>query len=366
VGNAFQTANYLTTRFGFKHIAYRGLETGSRDLVTHVVSQGQITIACTSSLYPQHADHSSFLAQHGDAVRVIALTVLDCRAVFARALEHGARVVREPSEARDEFGHVITAEIATFGDVIHRFVERKDYTGPFMPGHVASEDNNDPLQLFTPCPGLHTIDHVVGNQHEGELNSWVTWYNQVLALHTLSEYTVNTGESSLRTVIVSSANEAIKMPLIEPLQNVKKSQNQEYVDFNGGAGVQHIAFHTADIIHAVTQLRARGVRFQEVPPQYYSYIRRKLENSRVVLKEDLQRLEELKILIDFDEHSTEAEPGYLLQIFTHLIQDRPTVFFELIQRHKHQGFGEGNIKALFECVEREQERRGNLTADHRE
>ena len=299
-------------------------------------------------------------------MRVIAFTVLDCRALVARVRAQGARVIREPTESRDAFGHVVTAEIATFGDVIHRFVERKNYTGPFLPGHVASEDNNDPLQQFTPCPGLQTIDHVVGNQHEGELSPWVTWYNHVLGLQILSEYTVNTGASSLRTVIVSSANESIKMPLIEPLQNVKKSQNQEYVDFNGGAGVQHIAFHTEDIVHAVTQLRARGVKFQEVPPQYYSYIRRKLENSRVVLKEDLHKLEELKILIDFDEHSDDREPGYLLQIFTHLIQDRPTVFFELIQRHRHQGFGEGNIKALFECVEREQDRRGNLTVDVRE
>lgn len=194
---------------------------------TAYTNAAQITIACTSALYPQHSAHSAFLAQHGDAVRAIAFTVHDCRAVFARVVEQGARVLQEPTESRDAHGRVVCATIATFGDVVHRFVERHAYNGPFLPGHAASEHGHDPLQCCTPSPGLQLIDHVVGNQHEGELSPWVTWYNRVLGLPTASEYTVDTGASSLRTVIVASANQMIKMPLIEPLKNVKKSQNQE-------------------------------------------------------------------------------------------------------------------------------------------
>jgi 4-hydroxyphenylpyruvate dioxygenase len=225
-----------------------------------------------------------------------------------------------------------------------------------------------------PLPQVETIDHVVGNLEEGHLNFWAQWYQSTFDLRVIKEYLVDTKESSLRTIIVSNDSRSIKMPLLEPVKNVKKSQNQEYLEFNNGPGVQHIALLTSDIIHTVSQLRARGVKFQEVPPEYYTYIKQKLQTSNVQLKEDFAKLQELKILIDFDDiddnkknddtkqnsAGNRTECGYLLQIFTHLVQDRPTVFFEIIQRHNHEGFGEGNIRALFECVEREQAKRGNL------
>lgn len=360
VGNALQAASFYICRFGFHPYAYRGLETGSREIVTHVIKQGTIVLAFSSPLNPDDKVNSVMaqeLGKHGDYVKDIAFTVTDARAIYKRAIEKGAKSVMEPHELKDDHGSVILATVRTYGDTNHTFVQRGDYKGHFFPGYKASDDN-DPLATIVPSPVLDFIDHVVGNQPDNQMVPVVEWYEKMLGFHrfwSVDDKTIHTEYSSLRSIVVTDENEAVKMPMNEPAPGKKKSQIQEYVEYHGGAGVQHVALNTKDIITSVTQLRARGVKFLQVPKSYYINLREKLAVAPIKVKEDLDTLEKLHILIDYD------DKGYLLQIFTKPVEDRPTLFYEIIQRNNHFGFGAGNFKSLFEAIERDQEERGNLT-----
>lgn len=360
VGNALQAASFYICRFGFHPYAYRGLETGSREIVTHVIKQGTIVLAFSSPLNPDDKVNSVMsqeLGKHGDYVKDIAFTVTDARAIYKRAVEKGAKSVMEPHELKDDNGSVILATVRTYGDTNHTFVQRVDYKGHFLPGYKASDDN-DPLATIIPSPVLDFIDHVVGNQPDNQMVPVVEWYEKMLGFHrfwSVDDKTIHTEYSSLRSIVVTDEKEAVKMPMNEPAPGKKKSQIQEYVEYHGGAGVQHVALNTKDIITSVSQLRARGVRFLQVPKSYYINLREKLAVAPIKVKEDLDTLEKLHILIDYD------DKGYLLQIFTKPVEDRPTLFYEIIQRNNHHGFGAGNFKSLFEAIERDQEERGNLT-----
>jgi 4-hydroxyphenylpyruvate dioxygenase len=363
VGNAKMAAMFFVARFGFKCVAYRGLETGSRQVATWVVQQGDIRFAFSSPLNPPSPDNavgeemSAHQAKHGDGVKDVAFAVSDVDAIFASAVERGAEVVRAPEELKDEHGSVKVATIKTYGDTVHTFVQRGGYTGPFLPGYAAVTDV-DPLAGVTPSPALDFIDHVVGNMPDGGMLPAVEWYERTLQFHrfwSVDDKQIHTEYSSLRSIVMASFDEAVKMPINEPAAGKRKSQIQEYVEYYGGRGVQHIALNTRDIISAITHLRARGVKFLTVPGSYYDSLRERLARSDVVVKEDLATLQELNILVDFDEH------GYLLQLFTLPLMDRPTVFLEIIQREGNSGFGAGNFKSLFESIEREQAKRGNLT-----
>jgi len=290
-------------------------------------------------------------------VKDVAFRVDDCRAIYNQAIERGAKSVREPLEASDDNGSVIMATIATYGDVLHSFVERKNYRGAFMPGYRAITEE-DPLSKITAAIKLNFIDHVVGNQADLEMVPVVEWYEKVLGFHrfwTVDDKMIHTEYSSLRSIVVTDSEERVKMPINEPANGKRKSQIQEFVDYYAGAGVQHIAMNTDDIIDTVTQLRARGMKFLNAPKSYYKNLRQKLALSPTKVTEDLDTLERLHILIDYD------DKGYLLQIFTKCVEDRPTLFLEVIQRHNHQGFGAGNFKSLFEAIEADQAERGNLT-----
>jgi len=270
-------------------------------------------------------------------------------------MERGGKSIREPWEASDENGTVVMATIATYGDVEHTFVERKNYKGPFLPGFIAT--NPDPITKLLPSIGLHFIDHIVGNQPDKEMISACDLYEKQLDFHrfwSVDDSQMHTEYSALRSIVMTDYDEKVKMPINEPAVGKKKSQIQEYVDYHGGAGVQHIALRTTDIITAVTNLRARGVEFLSIPQTYYANLRIRLEESPVNVTEDLDILQKLAILVDYDEQ------GYLLQIFTKPVEDRPTLFIEIIQRKNHQGFGAGNFKALFESIEAEQAKRANL------
>jgi len=276
--------------------------------------------------------------------------------VFEFAKGNGAEIISEPNEISDENGSVILATIKTYGDTVHTFVECKNYKGVFLPGYKSVSDN-DPLHNLSEPIGLDFIDHVVGNQPDLEMKGAAGFYEKVLGFHqfwSVDDSIIHTEYSSLRSIVVTDLKEVIKMPINEPANGKKKSQIQEYVDYYGGAGVQHIALNTKDIIHSVSQLRARGLNFLYVPKTYYIALRERLAASKIKIEEDLDTLEKLNILIDFDDN------GYLLQIFTKPVQDRPTLFYEVIQRHDHTGFGAGNFRSLFEAIEREQDLRGNL------
>jgi 4-hydroxyphenylpyruvate dioxygenase len=360
VGNAMQAAAWYVARFGFKPYAYRGLETGSRDICTHVIKQAGVLFAFTSSLNPTGKATEQIgieLQRHGDAAKIVSFRVNDCRSIYQKAVERGAQSVQEPTELKDEHGSIVVASVKTYGDVVHSFVQRNNYAGHFMPGFVAS-DENDPLTKMTPDVGLLLIDHIVGNQPDTQMVPVVEWYEKMLGFHrfwSVDDKMIHTDYSSLRSIVVTDADEVIKMPINEPAPGKRKSQIQEFVDYYGGGGVQHIAISTKDIIHSVSQLRARGVKFLTVPKTYYTSLREKLQHSPVKVKEDLDKLEQLSILVDYD------DKGYLLQIFTKPVEDRPTLFYEIIQRNNHQGFGAGNFKSLFEAIERDQDARGNLT-----
>jgi 4-hydroxyphenylpyruvate dioxygenase len=360
VGNAFQAATWYVARCGFKQIAYKGLETGSRELVSHVVKQGDIVFEFISALNPSGAlskEFESALGRHGDAVKDVAFTVDDCRALYKDAIERGGKSIMEPTELTDKDGTVIMATIATYGDVVHSFVERKNYKGVFLPNYrTVSED--DPLYHITPSTQLDFIDHVVGNQPDQAMIPIVEFYEKVLGFHrfwSVDDKMIHTEYSSLKSIVVTDKEEKVKMPINEPANGKRKSQIQEYVDYYGGAGVQHIAMNTHDIIEAVTQLKARGLKFLQAPKSYYRNLREKLSLAPIKVTEDLDTLEKLHILIDYD------DKGYLLQIFTKCVEDRPTLFLEVIQRHNHHGFGAGNFKSLFEAIEHDQAERGNLT-----
>ncbi|KAF9383142.1 hypothetical protein BGX21_001638, partial [Mortierella sp. AD011] len=355
VGNAKQAASFYTTRFGFKEVAYRGLETGHRDICSHVVQQDKITFVFQSPLNPNNKVFSDHLALHGDGVKDVAFTVDDVHSIYNRAVEKGAKSIRAPYEEKDEHGSVWMATIATYGDTEHTFVQRNGYKGLFLPGYVTPR-GKDPLEGILPVVGLNYIDHCVGNQPDGEMLQACEMYEQQLGFHrfwSVDDSQIHTEYSALRSIVMADPTDRVKMPINEPAMGKKKSQITEYCEYYGGAGVQHIALNTNNVIQAVSNLRARGMEFLSVPPSYYENLRLRLQGSSTKIAEDLDTIQKLDILVDYD------ESGYLLQIFTKPIQDRPTVFIEIIQRRGHEGFGAGNFKALFEAIEREQEIRGN-------
>lgn len=356
VGNAKQAATYYCARLGFKAVAYAGLETGSREHVTHVVEQGGIKIALTSALQPDNDVMGRHLVTHGDGVKDVAFCVDDVDKVYERAVRMGAEVAMKPKTLKDDDGEVRLAAVCSYGDTIHTFVDRSKYKGTFLPGFRAVNEA-DPLLDSLPETGLYRIDHCVGNQPDGEMLPAVQWFVEKLGFHrfwSVDDKDIHTEFSSLRSVVVADFHENVKMPINEPADGKRKSQIQEYVDFYGGAGVQHIALNTEDIIASVKALKARGLKFLNIPDSYYDLMREKLAKSSVKVAEEIDVLQELKILIDYDEE------GYLLQIFCQPVEDRPTLFYEIIQRRNHQGFGAGNFKSLFESIEIAQAERGNL------
>jgi len=358
-GNAKQAADWMCLRMGFQQIAYKGLETGSREFCSHVVRQNKITFCFTSPLNPEPSFESKFIAVHGDAVRDIAVRVDDCKKIYQNAVDRGAKGVKEPQEYTDKFGTVIMASLQTYGDTIHTLIQYINYKGPFLPGFEAVDSNEDPLSKELGQVGLEIIDHCVGNQPDGKMVEVANWYSKMLDFHqfwSVDDTIVNTEYSALRSIVMCDFDRVVKLPLNEPASGSKrgKSQIQEYVEYHGGAGVQHIALRTRNIIKAVTLLRKRGVKFLTIPNEYYDDLRVRLKNSPVIVREDLDILEKLNILVDFD------DKGYLLQIFTENAEDRPTLFYEVIQRNNHDGFGAGNFKALFTSIERSQAKRGNL------
>lgn len=356
VGNAKQAADWYCGRMGFKRIAYRGLETGSRNIVTHVVRQNDACFAFSSPVQPGNEDFGNHQMKHGDGVKDVCMIVSDVKSIFERAKKAGATVVQEPTELSDEHGAVLMASVIIYGDTTHTVMQRTSYKGPFLPGYIAVNEQ-DPLTVNFPDPGLGFVDHIVGNQGDKEMETVAKRYEDYFQFHrfwSVDENVVHTEFSSLRSIVMTDWDERVKFPVNEPAQGKKKSQIQEYVEFYGGSGVQHIAINVPDIIKAVSALKARGLQFLTVPKTYYTALRDKLKNSPVQIKEDLDILESLDILIDFD------DKGYLLQLFTKPVEDRPTLFFEIIQRNNHNGFGAGNFKSLFEAIERAQEERGNL------
>ena len=352
VGNAKQAAHFYKTAFGFQSLAYKGLETGSKDEVSYVLQQGKIRLVLTTPLNSKSAinDH---LRTHGDGVKVIALWVDDARKAYEETTKRGAKSYFEPKSQSDEFGEIISSGIYTYGETVHVFVERKNYKGVFFPGYVAMESDYNP-----PSAGLKFIDHIVGNVGWGEMDTWVNWYEEVMGFVNFLSFDdkqIHTEYSALMSKVMSNGNGRIKFPINEPAEAEKRSQIEEYLDFYEGCGVQHLAVATDDIIATVKHLRTNGVEFLPPPPQaYYDAIPKRLGKHMKLMKEDISKLQEFSVLVDADEE------GYLLQIFTKPLQDRPTLFFEIIQRMGAKGFGAGNFKALFESIEREQANRGTL------
>lgn len=347
VGNAKQTSHYYRTAFGFRLAGYRGPETGVRDRASYLIVQDKIRFVFTTALGPegQVAEH---VAKHGDGVRDIAFWVDDARDAYAKAIARGARSAYPPAVHTDEHGEVVTAGICTYGDTIHSIVERKNYRGLFLPGFVAAESPYQPTTT-----GLKYVDHCVGNVELGKMNDWVEFYSRVLGFYnllTFDDKDISTEYSALMSKVMSNGNGRIKFPINEPAKGKKKSQIEEYLDFYRGPGVQHIAIATDDIIHTVRELKARGVEFLRTPEVYYADLLDRVGK----IDEALEPLRELGILVDRDDE------GYLLQIFTRPVEDRPTLFYEIIQRKGAKSFGKGNFKALFESIEREQAARGNL------
>ena len=349
VGNARQSAGFLSSAFGFEIVAYSGPETGRRDgACAYVVEQGDIRFVLTAPLRPD-SPVASHVYRHGLGVRDVAVTVADARAAYEAALEHGGEGLRPPEVLEDERGQMVVATIAAYGETQHTFVERAEYGGVFAPGF---ETDRLPPRPAGPTVGLGRIDHVVANVEKGMLDSWVGYYRRVLGLDQLVHFDdaqISTEYSALMSTVVWDGSKIV-LPINEPADGRGKSQIQEYLEAYRGPGVQHIAMRTDDIVSAVSALSDRGVRFLEVPPTYYDDARTRLADLDLPW-EDLQRL---GILVDRD------QDGHLLQVFTETISDRPTVFFEIIQREGAKGFGAGNFKALFEAIEREQARRGNL------
>jgi len=348
VGNARQAAHFYRSAFGFSLAAYRGPETGTRDRASYVVVQNKIRFVLTTPLGPDHpvADH---VRQHGDGVRDIALWVDDAESAWRETTRRGARSVREPETLRDEFGEARIASIAAYGDTIHSFVERRNYKGPFLPGFVRVEG---PDTVARPV-GLQYVDHIVGNVGWGQMDHWVDFYHDVMGFKMFKHFDdkdISTEYSALMSKVMSNGNERVKFPINEPAAGKRKSQIEEYLEFYHGPGVQHIAMATNDIIATVGALRQQGVEFLRVPSTYYEDL---LQRTGPI-DEPVAELSELGILVDRDDE------GYMLQIFTRPVSDRPTLFYEVIQRKGSRSFGKGNFKALFEAIEREQARRGNL------
>ena len=347
VGNARQAAYFYRTAFGMSIVAYAGPETGQRDRASYVVQQGKVRFVLTTPLRSNDAvaDH---VHRHGDGVKVIALWVDDARRAWQETTSRGAISVAEPFVKTDEHGHVVLASIAAYGDTIHTFVERGDYNGPFMPGYVAVDHDT----VARPVGLLH-IDHMVGNVGWHEMDRWVEFYGRIMGFSLYQHFDdkdISTEYSALMSKVMANGNSYVKFPINEPAEGKRKSQVEEYLDFYPGPGVQHIALATNDILQTVTRLSQQGVEFLRVPHTYYTELQ-----SRVgKVDEPIEELEKLGILVDRDDE------GYMLQIFTKPVEDRPTLFFEIIQRKGSRSFGKGNFKALFEAIEREQQLRGNL------
>lgn len=347
VGNAKQSAYFYQVAFGFELVAYAGLETGVKDRASYVLQQDKIRIVLTSSFDP-NSHISEHVRQHGDGVKVLALWVDDAEYSYNQTLQRGAKSAIPPQTFKDNDGEVKVASIKTYGDTIHTFVERKNYNGVFLPGYVATKS-----KVPTTPIGLMYIDHCVGNVELGKMNEWVKFYEDVLGFKliiTFDDNDISTEYTSLMSKVVSNGNGYVKFPINEPADGKKKSQIEEYIDFYKGPGVQHLALATNDILKTVSELRSRGVEFLYVPENYYTEAAERVGK----IDEDYEDLKKLNILVDRDEE------GYLLQIFTKPVEDRPTVFYEIIQRKGAKSFGKGNFKALFESIEREQAVRGTL------
>ena len=346
VGNAKQSAYFYEHAFGFTPIAYAGPETGVRDRASYVLAQGDIRFVLSTALREDH-DIARHAVRHGDGVKDIALTVPDATEAYRQAVQRGARGVVEPHVVEDEFGRVELASIATYGETVHSFVNRADYAGPYLPGYRAVE--SEPREGV----GLIAIDHCVGNVELGRMDQWVEFYERSFGMTEMihfSDEDISTEYSALMSKVMTDGQGKVKFPINEPAEGKRKSQIEEYLEFYGGPGVQHIAMTTSDIVGTVDTLQSRGVRFLNTPDTYYEDVSERVGE----IDEDYDDLQRLGILADRD------DDGYLLQIFTKTAQDRPTLFFEVIERHGARGFGDGNFKALFEAIEREQALRGNL------
>jgi 4-hydroxyphenylpyruvate dioxygenase len=348
VGNARQSAHYYRSAFGFRLMAYRGPETGTRDRASYVLVQGKIRLVLTTPLRPDHAI-AEHIRTHGDGVRDIALWVDDAESAWRETTSRGARSVQEPGVLRDEHGNVCLASIAAYGDTIHTFVERRNYDGPFLPGFRAMEEDDS---VARPA-GLQHVDHIVGNVGWGQMNRWVDFYRDVMGFRLFRHFDdkdISTEYSALMSKVMANGNDRVKFPINEPAEGKRKSQIEEYLEYYHGPGVQHIALATGNIIDTVSTLRRQGVDFLRVPATYYDGLLARIGT----IDEPVPQLQELGILVDRDDE------GYMLQIFTRPVEDRPTLFFEIIQRKGSRSFGKGNFKALFEAIEREQALRGNL------
>jgi 4-hydroxyphenylpyruvate dioxygenase len=348
VGNAKQAAHYYMSAFGFQALAYAGQETGKKDFASYAVRQNKLTFVLTTPLRPGNFI-SEHLDKHGDGIKVLALRVDDAESAWVETVKRGAKSYMEPRRLKDEDGEVVMSGIHTYGDTAHLFIERKNYKGAFMPGYRAW--NNPHFQPTS--TGLQYVDHCVGNVGWNQMNKWVKFYEEVMGFHNILSFDdkdISTEYSALMSKVMSNGNGYVKFPINEPAEGKKKSQVEEYLDFYRGEGVQHVAMATNDIVSTVRELRNRGVEFLQVPSTYYDDLLERVGH----IDEDLEPLKELGILVDRDDE------GYLLQLFSKPVEDRPTLFFEIIQRKGAKSFGKGNFKALFEAIEREQEARGNL------
>jgi len=347
-GNAKQAAHYYMSAFGFQALAYAGPETGLKDRASYAVRQNKLTLVLTTPIRPNNeiADH---IYKHGDGVKALALRVDDATSAYEETTKRGARSYMQPQRLRDSDGEVVVSGIHTYGDTVHLFIERKNYNGPFMPGYRAWCN-----EYYKPTDtGLLYVDHCVGNVGWNQMNPWVNFYQEVMGFRNILSFDdkdISTEYSALMSKVMSNGNGFVKFPINEPAEGKKKSQVEEYLEFYNGEGVQHVAMATNDIVHTVTELRNRGVEFLRVPTSYYDDLLDRVGH----IDEDLEPLKELGILVDRDNE------GYLLQLFTKPVEDRPTLFFEIIQRKGAKSFGKGNFKALFEAIEREQGERGNL------
>lgn len=359
VGNAKQAASFYCARMGFQPFAYKGLETGHRTTACHAIKARDTVFVFKSAYNPGSEEckvMGAHLVAHGDGVKDVSFTVEDLDGIMEQCKKKGVKVVKDIWTEEDDGGKVRFATVQTYGDTTHTFVERAGFKGLFLPGYKVPY-YTDILSPTLPPNGIYFVDHVVGNQPDLKMEDAAKWYEQNLMFHrfwSVDDTQMHTEFSALRSIVMANYEETIKMPINEPAPGKKKSQIQEYVDYYGSAGVQHIALRSFDIIASIKNLRARGMEFLNIPDSYYNVLRKRLPNSPVKVKEDIDEIQRLKILIDYDDN------GYLLQIFTKPLQDRPTVFIEVIQRHNHQGFGAGNFKALFECIELDQATRGNL------
>jgi 4-hydroxyphenylpyruvate dioxygenase len=347
VGNAKQAAHFYKTAFGFQSLAYSGPETGTKDRASYAIRQNKLTLVLTTPIRPNHAiaDH---IHKHGDGVKMLALSVEDATSAWEETTKRGGKSYLKPTTLSDKHGELVMSGIHTYGEVVHLFIERQNYQGPFMPGFRRWESNYNPLQT-----GLQYVDHCVGNVALGQMNPWVKFYEDVMGFRnilTFDDKDISTEYSALMSKVMSNGNGFVKFPINEPAEGKKKSQVDEYLEFYNGEGVQHIAMATNNIIETVTDLQKRGVEFLNIPSSYYDTLLDRVGH----IDEELNALKRLGILVDRDDE------GYLLQIFTKPVEDRPTLFFEIIQRKGAKSFGKGNFKALFEAIEREQEARGNL------